>query len=490
MKRKSIYILLVMVATRIVSFETAVAQQNYTDQFTVENQAIAKKSGVTSIAMDINLNNLKLDKNDLLIITPVVVSTETGNVAELEPIAVKGTLRNKILERPFEWKGKTRLGMPQDNQIVRRNGTNQSVHYKATLPFDDWQRQAQLVLRTEVIGCADCNEAQPDKTVSEKILPDKFIPDYRMPYTVPEVEPVKQRSERYSAHLNYIVGRHDLLPNFENNAAELANVDKIIRELKSDKNLTITDFTISGYASPEGAEDRNMLLSQQRAETFARYIEKEYGYTRSQTKVEWFGEDWKGLRDAVLKSDLANKEAIVDIIDNEPGLDTRDARIIALDNGQTYNRLLHDFYPSLRRNDYNIAFVSRAFNVDEAKEIIKTKPKLLSLNEMFLVANTYPQDTPQYKEVFDIAYQTFPDAEVACLNAAVGELRVNMPDAALQYLQKCSESPAAMNLMAIAYAKKGDTTRAKQFFEKAIQAGNADARHNAEQLQQYLDDNA
>ena len=476
-----------MTVALFAAFEATTAQVNYMNQITVENQVISKRAGTTNIDMDFILNNLRLDKNDMLIITPVVVSGQ--NEVELEPMAVKGSLRNKVLERPFEWKGKTHLPMPAENQVVRRNGTSQTLHYRTNFPFDEWQRQAQLVLKTEVIGCADCADAQPDKLVSEKILPDKFVPDYRMPYAVPEVEPVKQRSERYKAHLNYVVGQHDLLPNFENNAAVLAEVNKIVHELKNDKDLTITNFTISGYASPEDTYQRNMLLSQRRAESFARYMEKKYGYTRGQFKVEWFGEDWDGLRKAVVASNLANKDAIVGIIDNVPDYDARDARLIALDNGQTYSRLLREFYPPLRRNDYDIAFVSRAFNVDEAKEIIKTKPKLLSLNEMYLVANTYEQDSPQYKETFDIACRTFPDAETACLNAAVGELRANNPDKALEYLRKFADKPAAMNLLGIAYAQKGDTAGAKQYFDKASAAGNADARHNADQLQQYMDDN-
>lgn len=487
MKQKNIYRLLITMVALLVTFQAAKAQVNYMDQITVENQVISKRAGTTNIAMDVNLDNLKLNKNDMLIITPVVVSGQ--NEIELEPIAVKGTLRNKVLSRPFEWKGKTHLAMPAENQIVRRNGTNQSLSYNAALPYNEWQRDAQLLLKTEVVGCADCSEAQPDKLISQKILPDKFIPNYRIPYVVPEVEPVKQRSERYSAHLNYIVGRHDLLPNFENNAAELAKVDKIIQELKKDPDLTITDFTISGYASPEDTKERNLALSQRRAETFAKYIERKYGYTRNQFKVEWFGEDWDGLRKAVVASNLGNKDAIVEIIDNVSDYDARDARLIALDNGQTYNRLLREFYPPLRRNDYDIAFISRAFNVDEAKEIIKTRPKLLSLNEMYLVANTYPEDSPEYKETFDIACQTFPDAEVACLNGAVGALRSNNADEALNQLQRCPDSSTAKNLTGVAYALKGDTTRAKQLMEQAVQLGNEDAKHNLEQLQQYIDDN-
>ena len=144
---------------------------------------------------------------------------------------------------------------------------------------------------------------------------------------MPEVEEVKQRSETYSAHLNYAVGKSELLPNFGNNASELAKVDGIVTELKGDNDLTITDFTISGYASPEGNEQSNMLLSQKRAEAFAAYIEKKYGYPHSNFKVKWFGEDWKGLREAVAASSLSNREAILQVIDSEPSLDARDAKL-------------------------------------------------------------------------------------------------------------------------------------------------------------------
>lgn len=56
------------------------------------------------MSLDFILDDLEIDKNDLLVITPVIVSTD--NEVALEAVAVKGKLRHKVLERPFEWKGK------------------------------------------------------------------------------------------------------------------------------------------------------------------------------------------------------------------------------------------------------------------------------------------------------------------------------------------------------------------------------------------------
>lgn len=491
------YIAIILSFALFTSFQVAVAQDNntnpvtYIDQIAVENPSISKEKGITNVAMDIDLSGLKLNRNDLILITPVIFSNQTGETVEtveLEPLAVKGKLRSRILDRPFNWEGKPLLTMPEANQIVRANGTRQLLQYQTTLPFHEWQRDARLVLKTEVIGCADCSDLLPDRIINPKILPDLFVPDYRMSYLTPEVEPIKQRSESYSAHLNYVVGRWDLLPNFENNAAELAKVDKIIKELQDDDDLTITDFTISGYASPEDLQERNMLLSQRRAETFATHIEKRYGYNRDQFKVEWFGEDWEGLREAVNASSLPNKEDILTIIDTEPNMDARDALLTALDNGATYSRLLREYYPPLRRNEYHISFVSRPFSVEEAARVLETRPKLLSLNEMFLVAETYPEDSSQYKEVFDIAANTFPENATANINAAVGELRANNPDAALEYLQKVEDTPSSWNLLGIAYALKGDLEQAKLYLTRAAEKGHADATHNLDQLEKYIND--
>ncbi len=465
------------------------AQTAYLNDIATQNISISKKAGVSSISMDLNLDDLHIDKNQMIVITPVIVSLNDEKNTELSPIYIVGTKRDKMLNRPFQWKGKTVIDPKVANTLVRKNGEKQQIHYSQTTPYAPWQRAAKLVFNSEVIGCADCVKGHENKVIVYKILPDLFMPDYQMNYIVPEVEQVKQRSERYTAHFNYVVGRWNLLPNFENNAAELAKVDKYIRELRSDKDLTITDFTISGYASPEDTEARNLMLSQRRAETFAGYIEKKYGYKRSQIKVEWFGEDWKGLRQAIVNSKLENKNTIIEIIDNNQSPDAKDAQLIALDNGKTYSRLLTEFYPALRRNDYELAFISRAFNVEEAKEVIKKNPKKLSLNEMFLVANTYPEGSAEYNEVFYIAARTFPNSEIANINAAINELKANRADDAIARLQKWTNSAVAQNILGIAYAQKGDTNQAAQYFAKAAQAGNQSAMHNATQLQLYIDDN-
>lgn len=483
--KKCTYISIILFFTLSTSL---MAQSSYSEQIKVDELSISKQKGITDVVMEIDVSELRINRNDLILVTPVLISNETGDFTELEPLAVVGKLRNRILNRPFTWEGKPVLPTSESNRVVRTNGTSQKLHYHASVPFNEWQRNARLEFKTEVIGCADCSDLLANRIINPKILPDLFKPDYHLMYITPEVEEIKQRKESYSAHLNYIVGRWDLLPHIENNAHELARVDQIIHELQEDKDLTITEFTISGYASPEDTQERNLRLSQRRAETFANYMVNKHGYNTNQFTVEWHGEDWDGLKEAVLTSSIENKEEIIKIIDSEPNVDARDALLTALDNGRTYNRLLREFYPLLRRNEYHITFVSRPFNVQEAANILKTRPKLLSLNEIFLVAQTFPEDSPQYKEAFDIAADTFPDNPLANINAAVGQLRSNNPDGALARLNKVTDHPVAWNLLGVAHAMKGELDQAKDYLNRAVQNGDKNARHNLDELEKYIQD--
>ena len=487
MKKNSIYISLVIAVSTLVmaSFEVA-AQDYYTSQLTIENLNVVKDADVTNISLDINLNNLNINKNELLIITPVVVSNSSENKKELDAITIIGKRRNRVLQRPFTYEGKPNIDIANENTLIRNNESSQLVSYTTSLPYEEWQRDAQLLISTEVIGCANCRDYEPEIVLTDRILREQFVPEYSYTYIVPEVEEIKQRSETYSAYLNYMVGRWNLLREYKNNETELKKVEGIIMEIKNDPDLTISDFTITGYASPEGSSQSNLLLSQRRAESFATFIEGKYEFDANQFTIKWEGEDWNGLREAVAASSLANKNDVIEIINSVSDQDARDGRIIALDNGVTYRRLLNDFYPPLRRNDYKIAFVSRPFDVDEAAEVIKTRPKLLSLNEMFHVANTFPAVSAEYREVFEVAAKTFPESETANINVAVTELNNNNIDAALERLEKMKDSPAAWNMLGVAYAQKDMDEQAEEYFNKAIEQGDEDALHNLQQLERYV----
>ena len=483
MKKITISILILLFAELSVW-----AQQNYLDQMRPEGLHITKSHGVGEVVFDLRVDSLSLSSDHLLLFTPMILSHDGSRKVDLPPIVVVGKRRNHILERPYEWKGKPQLPENVYAKLIRRNGAAQKISYKVNFPYAEWQRKSELSLQLTVIGCADCETMAGSRVLSPKIYPDKYVPNFVMPYREPEVEEVKQRQETYSAYFSYKVGRSDLLPQFGNNAEELRRVDRFVKEIQGDSDLTITDCRVSGYASPEGSMAYNEMLSRRRAEAFASYVGRKYKDIPH--SVEWFGEDWKGLRKRVEKSDpaLNRKEAVLAIIDSEKDVDAKDADLQALDGGITYKRLLGEFYPALRRNDFTLSFISRPFEVEEAKRVLETSPMKLSLNEMYLVAHTYPKGSPQYLKVFEVASETFPEDPLANYNVAIGEIQSGQLESALKRLLKLPKTPEVQSLLGVTYAKMGELLKAEEMFESASQSGLEAARHNAEELHRYMDD--
>lgn len=237
---------------------------------------------------------------------------------------------------------------------------------------------------------------------------ERYVVKPAVAFVSPAVEAVKNRAEEGRAYLDFPVNQTRIYPDYRRNPSELAAIKRTVDVVKNDANTTITEIDIVGYASPEGRYAANARLAQGRAEALKNYVMSEYGFKADLFKVNSVPEDWAGLREYVTKNALPLKDEILSIIDkNENDYDVKEGCIKALDGGKVYATLLQDCYPALRHSDYTVRYVVRGFNVEEAKQIIRTRPQQLSLQEMFLVAQTYEKGSNEFNEVFDVAVRMF-----------------------------------------------------------------------------------
>lgn len=482
MKRHSTYIIIAFLFLSL--FSTGWAQNSYPGQFRFNDLQIVKQENKLTLNLILDMSSVDLANQLMVELTPVMRLNDNSASHEFAPVIIVGTARNKALNRELGLHNFSYKVEPQQ-YVVRRNKQKQSVPVILTVTYAEWMRDAELVFTEKVSGCANCDLEEKLHTVTDRILSPLFVPAYELLYVQPEAEPVKQRSETYAAHLNYRVGKYELLRDFENNAHVLNQVDQIVGELRNDDDLTLQTLTVTGYASPEGNYNSNLELSKNRAYSFVSYLEKAHGLNASIMKTDWKGEDWNGLLQVVSASSLTDRDAVIRIISEQDDITKRKQSLRTLNGGETYRILLRDYYPPLRRNEYTIAYVARPFNLEEAKLIVKTKPQYLSLNEMFLVANTYPKGSTDFNEVFDIAARLFPDDPIANLNAAAQEIEMGALNKAIDRLNKI-DYPEALNNLGVAYAKKGEYIQATDCFEKATKQGNTTAQSNLEQLKKFL----
>lgn len=470
---KSIYTLLIAVSTLTVfaqSKGTVPAIEYNKSTYTLDDQTFRAE-------YNLYIQTLDLGSNEMLLITPRLEAVDGSGSHQFAPVLISGSKRNKVLKRSESLSGKA-IEVPV---FVRKKNGSSIIPLQLSAPVQPWMRQAKLVFEEEVTGCAECGVLTNTR---EFVLPVQapYVPEYTLAYVTPEAEAVKARSKGYAAKFSYQVGKYDILPDFANNAQVVRELTELIDEVKTDKNLTITGAQITGYASPEGSSASNNRLSENRAKAFAGFLTRQYTIPANDLKVNWKGEDWEGLKSVVSASGLPEKDAVLNAIASVQDEDARDAALKRLNNGTTYKTLLTDYYPQLRRNELNLNFVVKAFDPEEAKEIIRTNPQYLSLNEMYLVANSYPKESAEFKEVFDIASRLYPQDAVAQLNAATADIEAGSLDRAITILEK-QNTPDAWNNLAVAYAKKGNVEKAAVLFEKAVKAEHATAKQNLAELE-------
>lgn len=450
---------------------------------TFDNVQTKKVGNNLVMNFTVNLNNLKIGLQHMIILTPVLQSNDQHIFFNFNPVVITGRKRMKALEREMDLSG---FQFPQEPTVIFRRHNNQPefIPMELSLPYEPWMRNASLLVNENLSGCANCEIADNVFGLSPRVLPPVVAPTFELSYVTPPAEPVKQRNETHSAYLNFEVGKSVLLRDFKNNAAVLSEVNKIVNEVRNDKDLKFTEFNVVGYASPEGNFNFNMKLSEARAKAFVAYMKDKENMDPSMMKVSWMGEDWSGLRKEISESSLADRSQILDILDI-PDIAQRKSKLHALNGGRTYKMLLADYYPALRRIDYTLSYIARPFDVNEAKTVIKNKPQYLSLNEMFVVANSYPKGSPEFKEVFDIAVRMYPTDPIAQLNTGALEVETGALDAAIARLQSIN-LPEAWNDLGVAYVKKQDYQKAMDYFTKASNAGLKAATQNKIWLTEWL----
>ena len=125
-----------------------------------------------------------------------------------------------------------------------------------------------------------------------------------------------------------------------------------------------------------------------------------------------------------------------------------------------------------------VRYYVRPFTVDEAREIIRTKPQQLSLEEMYALAQTYEPGTPRFNEVMETAVRMFPDDPTANLNAACARMEVGDYEGAEHFLRRAGRSPQADHARGVLLVLRGDTDGGCRLMRQAQEAGCREAGDN------------
>ena len=250
---------------------------------------------------------------------------------------------------------------------------------------------------------------------------------------------------------------------FETNS--MVNYKNSLDYLKEDERTTIKGTQIVAYASPEGGKDYNAKLSDKRAGTAQKALDKVASDIElTGTEIKSVGQDWEGFREAVSKSNIEDKDLILRVLSMYSDPAVRESEIRNL--SQIYSEINKRVFPELRRARLVTSTEFRNWSDDELVEM--SRKGLERFDEPSILRLAAIAETPESKEtLYKYAIHEF-NSDTARYNLAMLYLDQGKTSLGGAYLSKIKEPDAeVLNATGVVAMRNEDYELAAKCFEKA-----------------------
>lgn len=180
-------------------------------------------------------------------------------------------------------------------------------------------------------------------------------------------------------------GDADFDASFRGNGQRLESFASHVRELSSDKSVSILSVRIVGGASPEGRTDYQKVLSERRAYCLERRLRSYRALPSEFVEIESLGIDWDGLTQLVEESRMPFRTRTLEILLYTPEwirrngviVDGRKQQLRLLSGGRAWTYMDDHFFPDLRRATAEIIYYRsdvRGNHVPEERVSVYSNP--------------------------------------------------------------------------------------------------------------------
>ena len=267
---------------------------------------------------------------------------------------MNGRNRNKVYKRSQGMMSKKDIGKyTEPYEVIEADRKMRTdIPYNIILPYEEWMDGAVLELHEEVYCCGGRREQVSVFPVAELAGKEP----------VTEIVFVSREQKRTvhskqgTAYIDFGENKWDVMPGLMDNNAELNEIHANIMSVINDPDAEITSISVTGYASPEGGYERNMILSKNRAEGFRDYLAERYRLDDKLFYVDWRGENWDGLKELVESSSMNYRSEILNIINNTEVAGGREKKLMEFRGGVPYRYMFLNMFPKLRKVVYKISY--------------------------------------------------------------------------------------------------------------------------------------
>ncbi len=435
---------------------------------------VDKGENQLTVNMMVDPQGYRLKGDEIVKITPLLV----GETDTLEFPSMRMAGRRA-------WYAEVRDGKATPFTLTRA-GKGDIIAYSESVPVSEAFDRSQIVLRLDTTNVCNC---RPAKTGSIPLANLDFTPvepQLAYHYLAPAEKAEKIFNLSGRANIIFKVNKTEIDWSYARNRAELDTILRTINAVKDNKDATVEAIYLTGYASPEGSYANNVRLAKGRTEVVKDYVMRNSSFPASIYHTSYVPEDWEGLRAWIAESNLSQREQLLEFIDDKQIAIEKKNDLLKARFPKIYPLLLSEVYPQLRHTDYKITYRIRQYlDPNEIREVMKTNPRNLSLDELFLLANNCEPGSEEYDEVFSLAARLFPDNLTANLNAANSAMNRGQYAEAARFLDRAGDSPETEYARGILTIKTGDLDKAVEQLTLAREHGVADAEAALKEIERY-----
>lgn len=288
---------------------------------------------------------------------------------------------------------------------------------------------------------------------------------------------VKVKPVSYNAEINYLVNSSIVRPS-ELRDSDIRGLEEFIKK-GIEAGYVFKNVSIEAYASPEGEISLNDNLANERAESAAKAVQsffKKYKVDAADNESFYKkigkGEDWEGFKELMQKSNIADKDVIIRILEMYSDLNKREQEIKNL--SKTYMEIAEKILPPLRRSKIQINAEEKSRSDDEILKLAFAAPDSLELEEL-LYAATLTNDLNKKLSIYKNCTKVYPNEWRAYNNVGyilLLQKKFKEAEAPLKKAAKLSnDNPIVNNNLGVVERLKGNVLMAKEYYEKASAAG-------------------
>ncbi|MFO7868825.1 MAG: hypothetical protein R6U95_05950 [Bacteroidales bacterium] len=359
----------------------------------------------------------------------------------------------------------------EGNGYVIPNETGGSYTYTGSVPYEEGMLESELVLTSTVSVKGKEPLPLPEVKVVEGVIATASL----LNKDAQDISAVSQFKRREAvsteAQINFLISRANVR-NSELSDSDMKEMRKFVEEATSNSDMELKNAQIFGYASPDGPQEQNSQLAEDRKSAAEKVVSKDM---KAEILATAAGEDWDGFRKLMQESDIENKEVILSVLSKYSDPSVREAEIKKM--ASVYEKLADDILPELRRSRI-VVNADKLGRSDSTILALATAEELeddtLSLEE-YLHAATIAENMDQGIEALNNAAEMYSDSWRVFNNLGCLYLDKEQYNDARQAFDNAdnlsSGDKAVKNNLGVLAVKEGNLDEAMEYFEIAQGAG-------------------